>query len=140
MTGTFDGSLADNQVTAGIVDLDGFDRLHLSLRRSYLPGGGDHDGSDDLVATPMGGTLDDMTLDGTLDMTQFSDATARVIDSLTLDGTIDLGGAAGTTNNATLYVGNGSSDTNPETIGGSGVLQFGQDNSGDTLENVAVRR
>ncbi len=133
LTGTLDGSLADNPVTAGVVDLDG------STGPIYLFGGriyqADVTGSDDLVATPTGGTLDGMTLDGTLDMTRYAIATADVIDNLTLNGTIDLGGAGGTVNNATLDFGSGSTDTSPETMGGTGTLQFGQNDSGDTLDN-----
>ena len=137
LTGTLDNSTADNLVSGGVLAIGGLTGAFIISGGRVYQGDVTTAGGDDLVATPVGGTLDGVQLGGTLDMTQFSDATARVIDSLTLDGTIDLGGAAGTTNNATLYVGNGSSDTNPETIGGSGVLQFGQDNSGDTLENVS---
>ncbi len=135
LTGTLDGSLADNPATARVVALND------STGFLYFFGGRIYQadvttaGSDDLVATPAGGILDGMTLDGTLDMTRYASATADVIDNLTLNGTIDLGGTAGTSNAATLDFGSGSSDTSPETIGGTGVLQFGQNDSGDTLDN-----
>ncbi len=79
-------------------------------------------GSDDLVAAGQGGTLSGVTLDGTLDMTQFYGATVSVVDGLTLNGLIQLGGAAYP---AYLPFGGDNYDV-PQTINGTGTIQFGQ--------------
>jgi hypothetical protein len=60
-----------------------------------------------------GGTLNGVTLDGTLDMQSIPAATATVLGGLTLNGAIKLTGSG-----AALDFGNGASDSIPEAIGG----------------------
>ena len=141
LTGTLDNSEDDNPQSRGTLALDD-STGPLSLDGgTILQGEITTDGPDDLVATLQGGKLDGVTLDGTLDMTQFagsftptkfSGSSVTVLNGLTLDGTIELGGASGTSNAGDLLF--GSADDNvAQTISGSGTIQFGQDNAGDVL-------
>jgi YD repeat-containing protein len=77
-----------------------------------------------ITSTPSGGTLNGVTLNGTLDMTQNSGAQVTVINGLTLNSTIELGGASGTSNYASLFFGS-SGDGFAQTVSGTGTIQFG---------------
>ncbi len=74
-----------------------------------------------LTATSSGGVLDNVQLNGTLDMTKYNDAYVQVIDAFTLDGAIELGGSS---NYAALYFGF-QNDSVGMTVAGSGAIQFG---------------
>ena len=76
----------------------------------------------ELVLTQSGGTLDGVTVDGSLDGTQVNDAYAYVTDGLTLNGTAYLGDASGATYGG-LYA------TNTETLSGTGTVVFGKNAS-----------
>ena len=142
LTGTLDNSPAHNHQSGGTLALNG------STGPLYLAGGLICRGvvttanGNDLVATwdqyvdlqSGGGTLDGVTLDGTLDMTQFPGSFATVTNGLTLNGIIELGGASGTSNAGDLYFGSFADDL-AQTISGLGTIQFGQDNAGDLLYN-----
>ena len=94
-----------------------------------------------ITAGDVGGTLDAVTLDGILDMTQNHGSfgvNATVVNGLDLNGTVELGSASGM-NYAHLYFGN-NTDNTPQTISGTGTIQFGhgaynvlQNNSNETL-------
>ena len=95
LTGSLDNSPADNPQSGGVLAVDA------STGPLPLEGGEIYQGlittsgNNDLVATTQGGTLDGVTLDGTLDMTEFQGNSADVVGGLILNGLIDLGGAAG---------------------------------------------
>ena len=74
------------------------------------------------MLTQSGGTLDGVTVDGSLDGTQVNDAYAYVTDGLTLNGTAYLGDASGATYGG-LYA------TNTETLSGTGTVVFGKNAS-----------
>ncbi|HXY35854.1 MAG TPA: hypothetical protein VEI07_16590, partial [Planctomycetaceae bacterium] len=133
LSGTMNNSAADNPSSGGVL------ALSASTGPLYLAGGEIYQGSitssgDELIATSSGGTLDGVTLDSALDMTQFAGVTVTVVDGMTLNGTIELGGTSGSSNTANLYFGNVDDNTR-QTIGGTGTIQFGQNNSADDLEN-----
>ncbi|HEY2787000.1 MAG TPA: Ig-like domain repeat protein [Fimbriiglobus sp.] len=150
LTGSMDNSAADNAVSGGVL------ALNASTGPLYLAGGRIHQGvistsgAHDLVATVYAspgavqlspnnyGTLDGVTLDGTLDMTQFLESGAEVINGLTLNGTILLGGASqdniSTGQDAFLSFGI-ENDNVVQMVDGVGTIQFGQDFAGDTLLN-----
>jgi hypothetical protein len=162
LIGTIDNSPADNPLTGGNLLLDrATGPLYLSA--GVITGGTiTTRGSNDLVASnagynydysngfaivgtivffiydysnPLpigGGTLDGVTLNGTLDMQSVPAATATVLGGLTLKGTIYLTGSG-----AALDFGSGAGDSTPETIGGSGVIQFGPQNA-VSLENTGT--
>ena len=94
LTGVLDNSPADNPVSGGVLALDAATGP-LNLWRRVLPARLTTSGDDDLVATSAGGTLNGVTLDGTLDMPQYQsnsgDDVAYVVNGLTLNGTIELG-------------------------------------------------
>ena len=125
LSGTLDNSAADNPVSAGTLTLD-------SSTGPLNLGGGEiyegtvaTNGSDDLVATTYGGTLDDVTLNGTFDMTEGEYVDATVVGGLVLNGTIELGGGSGSYNEADLYFG-AYYESTAQTISGTGTIQFGQ--------------
>jgi hypothetical protein len=130
--GTLDNTAADNPVSGGILALDA------STGPLYLSGGEIYGGTittsgdDNLVATTQGGTLNGVTLDGTLDITQSQGATVTVENGLVLNGTIELGGAAGTSDSGVLNF----SGSVAQAVGGTGTIQFGQDAAGDSLNNT----
>jgi hypothetical protein len=86
-----------------------------------------------LTATNSGHTLAGVQLDGTLDMTANNGVSLEVSSGLTLNGTIKLGSS----NQASLSFG-ASGDTSAQAITGTGSIQFGQGNKGDTLYNVSA--
>ncbi len=91
LSGTMDNSAADNPVSAGVLAL-GASTGPLSLSGGEIYRGTiTTSGADDLVATSSGGTLDAVTLDGTLDMTEGVGVYATAVNSLDNQGTIDLG-------------------------------------------------
>jgi hypothetical protein len=142
LTGTLDNSAADNPANQDVLALtDATGPLSLSGGRIYQ-GTITTLGTNVLMATastddsiPQTGTLDGVTLDGTLDMSKAAGAYVYVIDGLTVNGTIKLGGAAGSKNNAILYLGKGG--TADQTIDGTGFIIFGQDSAGDLIENLS---
>ena len=141
VTGTLDNREADNPQSEGTLAL-GDSTGPLALDGGTILGGDiTTDGTNDLVATLAGGTLDGVTLDGTLDITQyagsfttekFTGASVTVLNGLTVNGLIELGGASGTSNAGDLVFGSPNDDI-AQTIDGSGTIQFGQDNAGDVL-------
>ena len=82
----------------------------------------------DLAATSAGGTLDTITLQGTLDETA-NGSSVTLLDGLTLNGEIDLGNTAGTTYGKLLA-------GNTETITGTGSIVFRGGTSGAGLVNL----
>jgi hypothetical protein len=140
LTGCLDNSAADNPQSGGTLALDA------STGPLYLDGGRIYQGTittsggDDLVAATAysyisyGGTLDGVTLDGTLDMTQVQGAGADVINGLTLNGTIELGGAS----NSAELIFDDAGDDGAETLGGTGTIQFGQASTSDTLDTESA--
>jgi PKD domain/MBG domain len=126
LTGTIDNSAADNPVSDGVL------ALSTSTGPLYLSGGEVYqgelttDGIDDLVATDLGGVLDGVTIDGTLDMSQGSANVALA--AATLDDVLNIsgGGASATilgglTLNADVDLSGGSTfldfnDPNPQTV------------------------
>ena len=134
LTGVLDNSPADNPVSGGVLALDAATGpLYLSGGEIYQ-GAVTTSGGDDLVATSAGGTLNGVTLDGTLDMPQSQsnsgDDVAYVVNGLTLNGTIELGDDGP----ANLYFG-AAGDNVAQTIGGTGVIQFNPYGSPATLYN-----
>ena len=71
-----------------------------------------------LVATGVSGTLDGVTIDGTLDMSTGGD-TVTVTDGLTLNGTLDLGPADPANGASTLDF------QGAQTLGGTGLIVLG---------------
>ena len=133
LTGVLDNSPADNPVSGGVLALDAATGpLNLSGGEIYQ-GTVTTSGDDDLVATSAGGTLNGVTLDGTLDMPQYQsnsgDDVAYVVNGLTLNGTIELGEDSP----ADLFWRAG--DNVAQTIGGTGVIQFNPYGSPATLYN-----
>ncbi len=72
-----------------------------------------------VVATTAGGTLEGVTLDGTLDMTEADDVSVAVTGGLTLDGTVLLGNFYGGSGESLSFVG-------AQTLGGTGTITFGR--------------
>ncbi len=142
LVGTIDNSPADNPLTGGNLVLDGATGS-LYLSAGVIDGGTiTTTGRQELIATDDsynyddsgpytigGGTLNGVTLDGTLDMQSIPAATATILNGLTLNGTIALTGSG-----AVLDL--GDDDSTPETIGGTGTILFGQ-TSADTLQNTS---
>ena len=132
LVGTIDNSPADNPLTGGNLVLDGATGS-LYLSAGVIDGGTiTTTGRQELIATDDsynyddsgpytigGGTLNGVTLDGTLDMQSIPAATATILNGLTLNGTIALTGSG-----AVLDL--GDDDSTPETIGGTGTILFGQ--------------
>jgi RHS repeat-associated protein len=139
LTGTLDNSSADNPVTGGVLALSTSTGLLYLYGGEIFEGTITTSGSDDLVAASYAATLDGVTLDGVLDMTG-NGVTVIVSGGLTLNSTIELGGPAGSYNSAALEFGN-YGDNTPQTISGTGSIQFGlgynpnylENNSNDTL-------
>ncbi len=153
LTGTLDNSAAHNPVSGGVLALgastgplylvggggvyDGASRLLLASGRIYQ-GTITTSGGDDLLPTPYGpsfgysgqniGTLDGVTLDGTLDMTQ--PATTDVLNGLTLSGTIKMGGGSA------LNVGAPRAGA-ALTVAGTGTIQFGLNSKGGGLMAIS---
>ncbi len=122
LTGTLDNSPADNPVSAGTLALNP-STGPLSLSRGEIfEGTVTTTGSDILVAVNSNGTLEDVTLDGTLNMTSGVDG-ITVLGDLRLNGTIELGGNSGNANVAGLYF--QSPSESAQTLGGTGTIQFG---------------
>ena len=122
LTGVLDNSLADNPISGGVLAL-GPATGYLTLAGGSIDQGTvTTSGGNDLVATGTGGTLDGVTLDGTLDMTQFYAATISVLDGLTVNGLIELGGA----NYPAYLTLGGDNDNVAQAIGGTGTIRFGQ--------------
>ncbi|HLN26979.1 MAG TPA: hypothetical protein VK395_04500 [Gemmataceae bacterium] len=149
LTGTLDNSAADNPVNQDTLAL-GSAAFPLNLSGGRIYGGAiTTSGSDDLVATASGGTLDGVTLGGillngmmlagTFNMTQVAGASAHVIDGLTLDSTIKLGGPTGTPYQTSLYFGT-QKDKHAQTIGGKGTIQLGTQNSTDSLFDLSTSK
>jgi hypothetical protein len=142
LIGTIDNSPADNPLTGGNLVLDGATGS-LYLSGGVIDGGTiTTTGRQELIATddsynydysgpyPIGGgTLNGVTLDGTLDMQSIPAATATVLNGLTLSGTIALTGSG-----AVLDL--DDYDSTPETIGGTGIILFGH-TSADYLQNTS---
>jgi hypothetical protein len=80
-------------------------------------------GGQGITATPAGGTLDGVTLDSDLDMSQGGNASMRILDGLMLNGTALLGNAGGTTFGR-LTFGDGKS-TASQTFSGAATVLFG---------------
>jgi hypothetical protein len=81
-------------------------------------------------------TLDGVTLDGTLDMTQ-SYSNVNVLNGLTLNGEIDLGGPGGSYNSGTLNFGTTGSSTT-QSLTGTGRIVFGDNYYSDYLDNGSL--
>ncbi len=122
VSGTLDNSAADNPTSAGVLALSASTGPLTLAGGEIYHGAATTSGSDALVATASGGTLDGVTLDGTLDMTENDDATVTVQGGLVLNGTIELGGDY---NFAELDFGS-IDDNTPQAISGTGTIQFGQ--------------
>ncbi|HLJ97780.1 MAG TPA: CARDB domain-containing protein, partial [Gemmataceae bacterium] len=80
-----------------------------------------------------GGTLNGVTLAGTLDMTQLAGSSVNVTNGLTLNTTLNIGNSSGTTYSQLNFLGT-------QTLGGSGSIVFGGNgnnvvsiNGGNTL-------
>jgi hypothetical protein len=87
-----------------------------------------------ITATTSGGVLDDVQLDGTLDLTRVGGANVQVLDGLTLNGTIELGGNADA---ADLNFGY-QDDPSGLSVTGTGTIQFGlANNLSDNLYNLS---
>jgi hypothetical protein len=76
-------------------------------------------GGADLVFTNQGGTLDGVTANSDLDLTQYYNAYAYVVDGLTLNATARLGNALGTTYGGLYF-------SATETLSGTGTVLFGK--------------
>ncbi|HEV3304322.1 MAG TPA: hypothetical protein VG055_32025, partial [Planctomycetaceae bacterium] len=72
--------------------------------------------------TNSGGTLNGVTVDGNLDLTQVSGAFADVEGNLTLNGTADIGNAAGTSSGELIFPG-------AQSLSGTGTVVFGNSTS-----------
>jgi len=149
LTGTLDNSAAENPVNQDILAL-GSAAFPLNLSGGRIYGGAiTTSGSNVLVATASGGTLDGVTLGGilpngmmlagTFDMTKVAGASAHVIDGLTLDSTIKLGGPTGTPYQTSLYFGT-QMDKHAQTIGGKGTIQLGTQISTDSLFDLSTSK
>ncbi len=126
LTGSLDNSAADNPQSGGTLALGASTGpLNLAGGRTFQ-GTITTSGSDDLVTAGLGNsTLDGVTLDGTLDMTQAASINVvDVINGMTLNGTIDLGGGASSPAELTF---DATKDDGAETLGGTGTIQFGLD-------------
>jgi hypothetical protein len=149
LTGSMDNSAVDNAMSGGVLAL-GSSTGPLSLAGGRIYKGViTTSGSHDLVATPYSspttavlgyitavGTLDGVTLNGTLDMTQYSGSAADIVNGLTLNGSVELGGSSGSNNGASLDFGF-ENDNVAQSVGGTGTIQFGQDTPGDGLVNFS---
>ena len=103
-----------------VVDLQGTD-----LKSAAITSG--------TILTVAGGALDNVQLDGTLDMTHQSGASLQVVDAVTINGTVELGGSS---NSASLDFGY-KNDASGMTVAGSGTIQFGQSGR-DSLDNLST--
>ncbi|HEV3298069.1 MAG TPA: malectin domain-containing carbohydrate-binding protein [Planctomycetaceae bacterium] len=91
-------------------------------------------GGAELVVVPTGpsaqiGTLDGVTIDGNLDLSQFRDDYVDVRDGLTLNGTAFVGDASGATYGGLYF-------TNTETLSGTGTVVFGKSSSSNFLSDA----
>ena len=73
--------------------------------------------------TSSGGTLDGVTVNGNLDLTEANNANANVVDGLTLNGTAFLGAASGATYGQLLFTARDFTST--EALSGTGTIVFG---------------
>ncbi len=176
-TATFDGLVAGGQIVASdTLNLTGtLDNRAATLALSSstgplnLVGGLIFQGTvttdalgNDLAATPTLGTLNGVTVEGTLDLSTLYDQVALdavtlgggmalpgtismtgygtaafVYNGLTLDnGLIELGGALNTGNSGQLLFGK-YQDGISQTLAGTGTIRFGQNSGQDDLANVS---
>jgi fibronectin-binding autotransporter adhesin len=83
-----------------------------------------------ITGTNGGGTLDNVTLNGTLDLATVTSVVA-VSNGLMLDGTVNVGNSGGTTAGSMVFI-------NTQTIGGSGSIVLGGSLSIVTLDSTLM--
>ena len=141
--GTFTQPSSFARTGAGLVYLTGTIKDGLALDASstgdwHLLGGTvygstlSETGGAKMIATTSGGTLDGVTIDADVDMTQASNNVNMRIKNSELNGTVFVGGAAG--GYARLYIGDNSAAA--DTLAGTGDIVFGNSGS-NTLYNYS---
>jgi hypothetical protein len=134
--GWLDNSAADNPVSRGTLAIDATTGP-VVLDSGYIYQGRiTTSGTNDLETTNDSGYLDGVELDGNLNVTgPFGVGDLRVVNGLTLNGTIVMPG-----NDGRLYM--GYYDNAPETISGTGTIQMGTSQTGqsvlDNLSNTSL--
>jgi hypothetical protein len=123
ITGTNSGGTLDGVTLIGTLDLATRTGASVSVLNGRLAGGAILGGiggtvSGTLAGTASGGTLDSVTLTGTLDLAADDGANVSVLHGLTVNGAVMVGASDGSTSGYMNF-------TNTQTLGGSGSVVFG---------------